>query len=81
MRLYPSDREIRERLGLSERRWASILPVWERQGFPRKDPLTGARFWPAVEKFLLHRHDLGGEHSIPSSVSDGAECWDAVRKR
>jgi hypothetical protein len=78
--LYPSERQIRERLGVSERRWASILPVWEREGFPKKDVLTGARFWPAVERFLLNRHGIASQSTIGEAAADGPENWNAIRK-
>jgi hypothetical protein len=74
MPLYPSEADIAVRvLGEDAKRWPDIAAMWEREGLPRVDPLTGKRFWPAVEIFLLRRHGLT-QTFIPSQA-DGVENW------
>jgi len=73
--LYLSERVIAQRVlgSRSEANWSSIATLWEREGLPRIDPLTGSRYWPAVRAFLDRRHGLS-QAMIPST-SDGAERW------
>lgn len=72
--LYKDEREIaRMVLGDGAAGWDALAAVWEREGLPKIDPMTGKRFWPAVEKFLYRRHGLIVE-DVPSKV-DGAEQW------
>ena len=72
--LYKAEREIAELvLGAGAAKWNSIAAVWEREGLPRIDPMTGMRFWPAVQSFLLRRHGLV-DTSVPTQP-DGCETW------
>jgi hypothetical protein len=72
--LYPDEEELaRCVLGNKAKQWSSIAPTLEREGLPRIDPLTGARFWPAVRAFLFQRHGLRKEH-VPASAY-GEESW------
>jgi hypothetical protein len=72
--LYKPEAEIGELvLGAGARNWTAISAIWEREGLPRIDPMTGMRFWPAVQSFLLRRHGLI-ETSIPTQP-DGTETW------
>lgn len=72
--LYLSEADIAARvLGADAKRWPDIAAMWEREGLPRIDPLTGKRFWPAVEGFLLRRHGLT-QTFVPAQV-DGVENW------
>jgi len=72
--LYKDESEIaRLVLGEDAKDWGALAAVWEREGLPMVDPMTGKRFWPAVEKFLYRRHGLVGD-AVPSRT-DGAETW------
>ena len=73
--LYLSEAAIAQRvLGRDSKvKWAAIAAVWEREGLPRVDPVTGYRYWPAVRSFLDRRHGLN-QSTLPSTV-DGAENW------
>lgn len=73
--LYLSEAAIAQRvLGSgSKAKWIAIAAVWEREGLPRVDPVTGFRYWPAVRSFLDRRHGLK-QSQLPSTV-DGAENW------
>jgi hypothetical protein len=72
--LYMSEADIAARvLGDDAKRWPDVAAIWEREGLPRIDPLTGKRFWPAVETFLLSRHGLTTAR-IPAQA-DGVETW------
>jgi hypothetical protein len=58
-------------LGDDAKRWPDIAAILEREGLPRIDPLTGRRFRPAVEAFLLRRHGVT-QGFIPAQA-DGVE--------
>lgn len=73
--LYLCEAAIAQRVlgsGL-QAQWQAIALLWEREGLPRVDPLTGARYWPAVRAFLDRRHGLG--QSVLPVAADGAENW------
>ena len=57
--LYPDEKEI-ARLVLGDRApiWSGVSSVWEKIGLPRIDPLTGGRYWPAVQAFMDRRYNL-----------------------
>ena len=73
--LYLSEAAIAARvLGTNAKaRWAGLAAVWEREGLPRIDPMTGCRYWPAVRSFLDKRHGLS--NALGPSALDGAENW------
>lgn len=72
--LYMSEPDIAVRvLGTDAKRWTDLAALWEREGLPRIDPITGKRFWPAVETFLMRRHGLTNTF-IPAQA-DGLETW------
>jgi hypothetical protein len=72
--LYKSERDIAALvLGADAARWPNLAAVWERDGLPRIDAMTGMRFWPAVRAFFDRRHGLILEH-IPAKA-DGDETW------
>lgn len=77
--MYLTDTEIRERLNIPEKRWRPAVQHFERQGFPRKDPLVGMRYWPAVETWLLQRY--AGGLSLRTPEPEETENWDALKKR
>lgn len=60
MPLFPNEEDIaRAVLGPGRARyWKTIAPSLERQGFPRIDPLFGARYWPAVKAWFDRRAGL-----------------------
>ena len=72
--LYKGEAEIaRLVLGGRSAQWEALAAIWERDGLPRIDPMTGMRFWPAVQKYLYRRHGLLNDH-VPATV-DGVEQW------
>lgn len=82
--LYLTDAEIAQRLGLPQKQAKIALAALENmRGFPHRDPLFGQRrYWPAIKKFLDHRHGLNAP--VPLSVPDGEENFHATpgnRKR
>lgn len=76
--MYLTDTEIRERLNIPEKRWRPAVQHFERQGFPRKDPLVGMRYWPAVETWLLHRYSAEPGRRDPEPEEE--ENWDALKR-
>lgn len=73
-KLYLVEKEVAQRVGVSEKTWRRLAPVLERSGLPRKDALIGRRYWPAVRAWLDRRHAIHG--TIPSSAQDGEENWE-----
>jgi hypothetical protein len=72
--LYKAEAEIARRvLGDRARDWQDLAVLWEREGLPKIDPITGMRFWLAVERFFKRRHGLTMQH-VPAQA-DGAETW------
>lgn len=76
--MFLTDTEIRERLNIPERRWRPAVQHFERQGFPRVDPLVGKRYWPAVENWLLRRYADGPD--TRDAEPDEEENWDALKR-
>ena len=74
--MFLSDTEIRERLNIPEKRWRPAVQHFERQGFPRVDPLIGKRYWPAIETWLLQRY-AGG--TMPPTGTPARPCATAAR--
>jgi hypothetical protein len=62
MPLYPTEAEVGVAVLGAERasEWASLVAHLEHEGLPLVDPIIGARFWPAVQKFFEARHGLDG---------------------
>ena len=72
--LYKSEEDIALRvLGEDAKRWPELAARYEREGMAKIDPLTGKRYWPAVESFFAHRHGL--RHARVPASADGAETW------
>ena len=73
--LYLSEASIAARVlgGKAKTQWSALATLWERDGLPRIDPMTGCRYWPAVRAWLDRRHGLT-QASLPGSV-DGLENW------
>ncbi|WP_336490832.1 hypothetical protein [Methylobacterium nigriterrae] len=73
--LFAPEDEIARRLGLTPEAWSAVVPVLERDGLPRIDPLMNARFWPAVRAHFLARYGLSGAEAL---APDGKENLDAL---
>jgi hypothetical protein len=71
--LYKPESEIAVLVGVGAKDWAALAVVWERDGLPKIDPMTGMRFWPAVHLFLLRRHGISNA-PVPTQP-DGSETW------
>lgn len=74
--MYLSDQQLRDRLDISARQWPRVLTAFEREGMPGKDPVVGKRYWPAIEKWLMQRHDAA--YQPPADTEK--ETWDAIRQ-
>lgn len=78
--LYCSEAECARRAGFGLSRWRKLAKSFERLGMPRKDAITGRRYWPAVVAFL-DRHNGMAEGPAGRAVEqlqpDGKENPDA----
>jgi hypothetical protein len=59
-KLYVTEAECAERIGISTDEFKAIVPELTRQGFPLPDSLFGKRrYWPAVTAWLDRRYGIG----------------------
>jgi hypothetical protein len=80
--LFATEREIGAALLGTERacEWESIVPLYERQGLPKIDPIMGGRYTPAVRAFFDRQYGVGkATPSAPDGI-ERPETWNA-RKR
>jgi|SRR6266446_6175852 len=72
--LFVQERELKRRLCpfRGDDRFRAIVRAWERDGFPKINPLTGARFWPAVVAWL-QSHYGAHENLLAEEAQDGPE--------
>lgn len=83
--LFADDDAIGQALlgALRAREWKDIAPLYERQGFPRIDPIMGGRYVPAVRAFFDRQHGL---LVLPGPIkrADGIERpegWNAPKSK
>jgi hypothetical protein len=59
--------------------WTNIVPIYERRGFPKVDPVMGGRYVPAVLAFFDREYGIGG---ATLSAPDGIERpWKELKRR
>jgi hypothetical protein len=59
--------------------WSNIVPIFERRGFPKVDPIMGGRYVPAVRAFFDREYGVGG---AALSAPDGIERpWKESKRR
>lgn len=61
--------------------WPSLVPIYEREGFPAVDPVMGGRYVPAIRAFFDRKYGLT---SVAPKAPDGMEKpekWNASRRR
>ena len=67
MALYRTDEEIAPLVGVGIDKWRALVLVWERTGFPKRDPqVKNKRYWPACRACLDRRNGLS------SGITTGA---------
>jgi hypothetical protein len=75
-KLFVTDAECAERIGLTTDQFTIVLPAATQAGFPSKDPLfADRRYWPAVRAWLDRRYGLYGIDLHGSYPPDGIEPW------
>lgn len=75
-KLFVTEAECAERIGLSTDEFKSIVSTLEKPGFPLPDPgFKNRRYWPAVRAWLDNRYGLSGENSHAPYPPDGKEVW------
>jgi hypothetical protein len=70
---FVTDRELHPRIcpALGWDSFRAAVKVWERDGFPKINPLTRGRFYPAVVEWLNSKYGLRGNFS--ADAEDGPE--------
>ncbi len=82
-KLYVTEAECAERIGISTDELKAIVPELTSQGFPMKDPLfNNRRYWPAVRVFLDRRYGMEKDDGMlraPPGL-DEEEPWKKKKK-
>jgi hypothetical protein len=73
--LFATESDLARQHGLSLPEWTARATVLEREGFPRRDPLTGLRYARAVQAFWDRRYGLS---AVEAMVPDGQENLNAL---
>lgn len=81
--LFADDRAIGQALLGAARaaEWASIVPIYERRGFPAVDPIMQGRYIPAVRAFFDREYGLGGATLSKPHGTERPETWNAPRRQ
>jgi hypothetical protein len=80
--LFPDEKEIaRLVLGSRASEWPVLVHAFEMDGLPKRDPLTGARYWPAVKAWFDARYGIATPASPVPLAPDGVEDWGAADRR
>lgn len=75
-KLFVTDAECAERIGLTTEQFKIALPAATKSGFPIKDPLFAERrYWPAVKAWLDRRYGLHGSDFYGPYAPDEVEPW------
>ncbi|MDZ5454440.1 hypothetical protein [Labrys sp. ZIDIC5] len=61
--------------------WRALAIVLERHGLPKKHPIIGLRYWPAVKAWFDKEYGLGGSQILKPDGQDNPEAWHAKSKR
>jgi hypothetical protein len=74
--LFASDAEIGAALLGSKRasEWNALAPLYERQGFPKIDPVIGGRYVPAIKAFFDKQYGIATLPTVPDGI-DRPETW------
>jgi hypothetical protein len=77
--LYISESECARRIGIGARKWRDIVPVLEKSGLPRRDPLfCHRRYWPKVRRFLDEWNGIHPKGQFVRVDQPHLENWDAL---
>lgn len=75
-KLFVTDAECAERIGLTTEQFKDALLAAKKAGFPMKDPLfENRRYWPAVRAWLDRRYGLYGSDVHGPYAPDEQEPW------
>ncbi len=71
-KLFVTEAECAERIGLSTDDFKSIVSTLDKSGFPFPDPVfKNRRYWPAVRAWLDHRYGLNvGDINRPYPLNE-----------
>ncbi len=77
-KLFVTEAECAERIGISTDEFKRIVSELDRQGFPMKDPLfANRRYWPAVKAWLDRRYGMAKDDGMIRALPglDEPEPW------
>jgi hypothetical protein len=61
--------------------WPSLVPLYEREGFPRIDPVMGGRYVPAIKAFFDRQYGLSSVAPTARNGIERPERWNAPKRR
>lgn len=70
--LFINGIEMSRRLGIAKGEWPRVRRYFEGKGMPKKDPIVGKWFWPAMVFWLYQYYGILKHDSGPP---DGKENW------
>lgn len=75
--LFASDAEIGTVLLGSKRasEWSALAALYERQGFPKVDPIMGGRYVPAIKAFFDKQYGVATLVPTAPDGIDRPETW------
>jgi hypothetical protein len=81
--LFADEREIAQIIlgTVKADQWSSLVPIYERQGFPRIDPITGGRYVPAVKAFFDRQYGLVASGPLAPDGTERPDTWNAPKRR
>lgn len=80
--LFASDKELAAALlGGRSGAWRDLIPLYERRGFPKIDPVMGGRYTPAVKAFFDRDYGLTDAAPAAPPGVEGVITWQNNRRR
>lgn len=61
--------------------WPSLVPLYERQGFPKIDAVMGGRYVPAIRAFFDQQYGLAAAIPAAPDGIERPEVWTTRRRR
>jgi hypothetical protein len=81
--LFASEKELATALLGQERasEWRALVPLYEKRGFPKIDPLMGGRYTPAVKAFFDHDYRLTPDAPAAPPGAEKVITWNDRKRR
>jgi hypothetical protein len=61
--------------------WPSLVPLFEREGFPRIDPIMRGRYVPAIKAFFDCKYGLSKTAPTARNGAEKPDRWNERKRR